>query len=87
MQLFRFFYKDQVNGRFVNRFSKNEPFDLGGQTLQADMYLWRPVLAELITYGDLSNMTITELVDCHEVLDFKEYVEELERRKNQARRK
>ena len=35
----------------------------------------------------LSNMTITELVDCHEVLDFKEYVEELERRKNQARRK
>lgn len=51
------------------------------------MYLWRPVLAELISYGDLNNMTITELVDCHEVLDFREYVEELERRKNQAKRK
>ncbi len=46
------------------------------------MYLWRPVLAELITYGDLEKMTFLELVDCHEVLELKEYLEEIERRKN-----
>lgn len=42
-----------------------------------DLYLWRPVLAGHFTHRDLNEwVTLSDLLDAHEVLDLKEAMEE-----------
>ena len=43
--------------------------------MKADLFLWRPVIAGLISFRDLDSMTFVDLLDAHEILNAQEYVQ------------